>query len=58
MTAAIDLDAYHRRIGYTGERAPTLETLCALVVRHIESIPFVCSSASNWGDGPSSLPIR
>ena len=35
-----DLDAYCRRIGYTGERAPTLETLRAIVLRHALSIPF------------------
>jgi N-hydroxyarylamine O-acetyltransferase len=40
MTAAIDLDAYFRRIGYEGGRTPTLETLRALHVRHTESIPF------------------
>jgi len=40
MTAAIDLDAYFQRIGYTGERAPTLDTLRAIHVRHTEAIPF------------------
>lgn len=40
MTAAIDLDAYFQRIGYTGERTPTLDTLRALHVRHTEAIPF------------------
>src|SRR5262245_18126408 len=40
MTEAIDLDAYCRRIGYSGERTPTLETLRALHARHTEAIPF------------------
>lgn len=36
----IDLDAYFDRIGYVGERAPTLDTLRALIVRHTETIAF------------------
>jgi N-hydroxyarylamine O-acetyltransferase len=40
MTAGFDLDAYLRRIGYTGARAPTLETLRAVHLRHTETIPF------------------
>jgi N-hydroxyarylamine O-acetyltransferase len=40
MTAAFDLDAYFRRIGYAGPRAPTLETLRAVHLRHTEAIPF------------------
>lgn len=36
----IDLDAYCRRIGYTGARAPTLATLRALQVHHPRAIPF------------------
>lgn len=42
MTEAIDIDidAYFRRIGYAGERTPTLHTLRTLVVRHTEAIPF------------------
>lgn len=40
MTAPIDLDAYFQRIGYTGERTPTLDTLRALHVRHPEAISF------------------
>jgi len=36
----IDLDAYFRRIGYTGERQPTLDTLRAIHVRHAEAIAF------------------
>ncbi len=38
--AAIDLDAYFRRIGYEGGRAPTLETLRALHRLHPQAIPF------------------
>jgi N-hydroxyarylamine O-acetyltransferase len=40
MTASFDLDAYLRRIGHTGPRAPTLETLRAVHLRHAEVIPF------------------
>ena len=36
----IDLDAYFRRIGHEGSRAPTLETLNAIVRAHVQSIPF------------------
>jgi N-hydroxyarylamine O-acetyltransferase len=36
----IDLDAYCRRIGYDGPRTPTLETLNAIVFRHVCTIPF------------------
>jgi N-hydroxyarylamine O-acetyltransferase len=37
---AIDLDAYFRRIGYFGERTPTLETLQAINRLHPQAIPF------------------
>lgn len=36
----IDLDAYFRRTGYTGSRAPTLATLHAVARAHVQSIPF------------------
>jgi N-hydroxyarylamine O-acetyltransferase len=36
----LDLAAYARRIGYTGEWAPTLETLKALHLAHATHIPF------------------
>lgn len=36
----LDLDAYLDRIGYHGERAPTLEVLRALHRAHVTSIPF------------------
>jgi N-hydroxyarylamine O-acetyltransferase len=35
-----DLDAYFARIGYFGERSPTLETLRVLHFHHTQSIPF------------------
>ncbi len=35
-----DLDAYCSRIGYTGARTPTLDTLNAIVERHVATIPF------------------
>jgi N-hydroxyarylamine O-acetyltransferase len=40
MAATIDLDGYFRRIGYGGSRAPTLETLRAIHLRHALTIPF------------------
>jgi len=40
MAETIDLDGYFRRIGYGGSRAPTLETLRALQLRHALTIPF------------------
>lgn len=38
--ALVDLDAYFERIGYEGTRAPTLETLAAIHLRHAQTIPF------------------
>ena len=35
-----DQDGWLRRIGYTGSRAPTLETLAAVVAAHSSTIPF------------------
>jgi len=40
MADATDLDGYLRRIGHSGSRAPTLETLRALQLRHTLAIPF------------------
>ena len=40
MTPAFDLDAYFNRIGYSGERSPTLETLRGIHIHHTETIPF------------------
>lgn len=37
---SIDLDAYCRRIAYTGERAPTLATLCELHRLHPQALVF------------------
>src|SRR4051812_25992004 len=37
---AIDVDAYFQRIGSTGGRAPTLDTLRELHLRHAQTIPF------------------
>jgi N-hydroxyarylamine O-acetyltransferase len=36
----VDLDAYWTRIGYRGDRRPTLETLRALHRQHPQAIPF------------------
>lgn len=41
----VDLDAYCARIGYSGSRVPTLETLRALHEAHIASIPFEALNA-------------
>ena len=35
-----DLDAYFARIGHRGDRAPTLATLRAIVLAHVQAIPF------------------
>jgi N-hydroxyarylamine O-acetyltransferase len=37
---AIDLDAYFQRIGYNGERSPTLGTLQAIHQHHAQAIAF------------------
>lgn len=36
----LHLDSYFERIGYSGPRSPTLETLCALQAQHPCAIPF------------------
>jgi N-hydroxyarylamine O-acetyltransferase len=38
--APINLDAYFQRIGYTGDRSPTLATLQAIHQRHAQTIAF------------------
>ncbi|WP_433598551.1 arylamine N-acetyltransferase family protein [Nocardia sp. CA-135953] len=38
--AELDLDAYLARVGYTGDRTPTLATLRAIVHAHTTTIPF------------------
>jgi N-hydroxyarylamine O-acetyltransferase len=40
MTTGIDLDAYLERIGYSGSRAVSLETLAAIHLQHPVAIPF------------------
>jgi N-hydroxyarylamine O-acetyltransferase len=48
--AAIDLDAYFKRIGYTGRREPTLDVLRELHLRHAQTIPFEnLSVLLKWG---------
>ena len=39
-TDAIDLDAYFQRIGYIGDRTPTLKTLQSIHQHHAEAIAF------------------
>jgi len=36
----VDLDAFFRRIGFSGSRAPTRATLDALCAAHVKAIPF------------------
>lgn len=38
--AAVDLDAYFKRIGYDGPREPTMDVLRALTLKHPDAIPF------------------
>lgn len=40
VAAKVNLDAYFQRIGYTGERTPTLDTLKGIHLRHPEAIAF------------------
>lgn len=40
MKDTIDLNAYFNRIGYTGDRAPTLKTLQAIHQHHAQTIAF------------------
>ena len=40
LAGVIDLAAYLARIGYAGDRAPTLATLHAVVRAHVQAIPF------------------
>lgn len=40
MEPAPDLDAYFARIGHRGERTATLATLQAVVLAHVQAIPF------------------
>jgi N-hydroxyarylamine O-acetyltransferase len=40
MSATINLDAYFKRIGYEGDRTPTLDTLQTVQLRHTETIAF------------------
>jgi len=40
MTGSLDLDAYCRRIHWTGDTSPTVETLAGLLAAHTARIPF------------------
>jgi N-hydroxyarylamine O-acetyltransferase len=40
VTFRLDLDAYCKRLGYEGSRAPTLSTLHAITAAHARAIPF------------------
>jgi N-hydroxyarylamine O-acetyltransferase len=39
-SAAVDLDAYFRRLGYEGSREPTIDVLRAIAFQHPDAIPF------------------
>jgi len=54
--AALDLDAYLDRIGYCGERAPTLATLREVQWRHVGTIPFENLSSLAGEPVPIDLP--
>ena len=40
MTSGIDVDAYCERIGYTGPRSVSVDTLAAIHLHHPQAIPF------------------
>ena len=40
MSDSVDLNAYFQRLGYQGERRPTLATLAELQHRHVRRLPF------------------
>ncbi len=40
MSDSVNLDSYLRRLGYEGDRRPTLETLAELQRRHVQRLPF------------------
>ena len=39
MNDQVNLDAYLQRLGYHGDREPTLATLAELQRRHVETFP-------------------
>jgi N-hydroxyarylamine O-acetyltransferase len=40
MADTIDIDAYFQRIGYSGPRSPTLDTLRGIHLHHAQTVPF------------------
>lgn len=52
----MDIDAYFRRIGYAGPRAPTRETLWSIARRHALAIPF--ENLSVLVAGPPDLGVE
>src|SRR2546430_1492720 len=40
MSPVFDLDAYFKRINYSGSHSPTIETLRQIHARHTQAIPF------------------
>lgn len=54
--AAFDLDAYCARLGYTGGREPTLQTLREIQWRHVNTIPFENLASLTGEPVPLDLP--
>jgi N-hydroxyarylamine O-acetyltransferase len=62
---SIDLDAYFQRIGYEGERTPTLPTLRAIHALHATAIPFEMMPrsrrtrvAGDWRVFSNAVPVN
>ena len=52
----LDLDAYFKRIGYSGSRAPTLDTLKGLHFTHALAVPF--ENLTVLGGGPVLIDLK
>jgi N-hydroxyarylamine O-acetyltransferase len=56
LALAMDVDAYFRRIGYTGSTSATLETLAGIAFHHALAIPFENLSVIVSGAPDLELP--
>lgn len=54
-TPPVDLDTYFQRIGYGGDRAPTLKTLAAIHLHHAQTIAF--ENLNSWLKQPVALDL-
>ncbi|HIK73300.1 MAG: arylamine N-acetyltransferase [Alcanivorax sp.] len=52
MNDTLNLDVYLQRLGYSGDRAPTLATLAELQRRHVETFPFENLTSYLGGEVP------